>query len=198
MNEIEELRQRIARVEAALTRLGGTPGVQVYPDLVHLGQNTKVNGSLEVTGDLTADAGLVVTGSITLGGLAGGALWHFPAAPLVSTAWDGDAYSTTGKTLIDLSVVFSGVPAGVKAVAVRLSARDSASAATSNIFVGLSNNNTSLSFALAVSPRGLPNSYYAEQDGIVPCNANGDIYYQVQASGASTMDIILTVIGWAK
>jgi len=35
--------------------------------------------------------------------------------PLTSTAWDGgDAFSTTAKTLIDLSAVF-GVPAGVKA-----------------------------------------------------------------------------------
>jgi hypothetical protein len=30
----------------------------------------------------------------------------------------------------------------------------------------------------------------------VPCDANGDIYYQVLASGAGTFDIYLEVWGW--
>ena len=44
----------------------------------------------------------------------------FLTTPLTSTAWDEDSYSTTAKTLIDLSEVF-GVPAGVKAVMVKIS-----------------------------------------------------------------------------
>jgi len=47
--------------------------------------------------------------------------------PLTSTAWDGNAYSTTAKTLIDLSAVF-GAPAGIKAILAFVVVRDSGSA----------------------------------------------------------------------
>ena len=53
----------------------------------------------------------------------------FLTTPKTSDSWDGDARSTTAKTLIDLSAVF-GVPAGVKAVLVGVSMRDSGSAAS--------------------------------------------------------------------
>jgi hypothetical protein len=123
--------------------------------------------------------------------------WVYLAAPLTSTSWDGDAYSTTAKTLIDLSTVFS-VPAGVKAVLVRLSARDSASATTAGVYAALSPNNTADSLALAVSPRGLVNDYYAEQDSICPCDANGDVYFQCVASGAATLDVVIQIWGYAR
>src|SRR5690606_34758952 len=63
------------------------------------------------------------------------------ATPLTSTAWDGDAYSTASKTLIDLSVVF-GAPAGIKAALVNVSMRDSGSAGADCLLI-LSPNNTS-------------------------------------------------------
>ncbi|MDD4465707.1 MAG: hypothetical protein PHY25_03390, partial [Dehalococcoidales bacterium] len=52
----------------------------------------------------------------------------FLTTPLTSTSWDGDAFSTTSKTLIDLSTVF-GAPAGIKAVLCNVAIKDSASAA---------------------------------------------------------------------
>ena len=115
--------------------------------------------------------------------------------PLTSTSWDGDARSTTDKTLIDLSEVF-GVPAGVKAILARISARDSASAGTQSLYFALSPNDTTLSHAMAVKPSGLTNDYVADAVGIVPCDANGDVYYQINASGTNTMDCWFEIWGY--
>ena len=64
----------------------------------------------------------------------------FLTTPLTSTAWDGDAYSTTAKTKIDLSSVFSA-PAGIKAVLVAGTIADSGSA-TADCSFRLSPNDT--------------------------------------------------------
>ena len=118
----------------------------------------------------------------------------FLTTPLTSTSWDGDARSTTAKTKIDLSAVF-GVPAGVKAVIVKLVARDSGSA-TGAIFFEVSPNNVSYSAAVIVSPRGLPNDTLAYTNGVVSCDAGGDIYYQIDASGTDTLDCWLEIWGY--
>jgi len=115
--------------------------------------------------------------------------------PLTSTSWDGDARSDTAKTLIDLSAVF-GVPAGVKAVYATVSCRDSGSAATAGLFVILSPNNTASSGSLASRPSGLTNDYVKTDSGVVPCDSSGDLYYQIEASGASTMDVWLEIWGY--
>jgi len=115
--------------------------------------------------------------------------------PLTSTSWDGASFSTTPKTLIDLSSVFS-VPAGVKAILARISARDSASAGTQNLYFALAPNDATLSHALAVKPSGLTNDYVADAVGIVPCDANGDVYYQIKASGTNTMDCWFQIWGY--
>ena len=115
--------------------------------------------------------------------------------PLTSTSWDGDSFSTTSKTLIDLSSVFS-VPAGVKAVLVQLIARDSGSAASTNIFFGISPNNTDASCLVMAVGRGLPNDTMVYATGVCPCDANGDIYYQIVASGSGTMDCWIRIWGY--
>lgn len=113
--------------------------------------------------------------------------------PLTSTSWDGDAYSTTAKTLIDLSEVF-GAPAGIKAVLVRLIARDSGSSSF-NAYVDLSPS-SGITSALSVRPGGKANDYWDENNGVVPCDSNGDIYYKIGASGAGTMDVVLEIWGY--
>jgi len=113
-------------------------------------------------------------------------------APLTSTEWDSDAYSTTAKTLIDLSVKF-GVPAGVKAVEVRYTVLDSGSAANDTYLI-LSWDNTA-GEGIPISPYPV-NSRANRGAVIVPCNASGDIYYQISASGASTFVIILEIVGY--
>ena len=118
----------------------------------------------------------------------------FLTSPLKSTSWDGDARSTTAKTLIDLSAVF-GVPAGVKAILVRLVARDSGSS-SGFCQLGLSPNNTANSVAMQAYLQGVANDVYVSENGIVPCDANGDVYYQVVASGTDTLDAIIEIWGY--
>lgn len=111
---------------------------------------------------------------------------------LTSTSWDGDSYSTTAKTLIDLSAVF-GAPAGIKAVLFRVLVRDSG-ASTTDCWINLGLTNVS---ATGVGLRCMPaNDRWSEGTVVVPCDANGDIYYQIGASGASTMDVYLQVWGY--
>ena len=112
---------------------------------------------------------------------------------LTSTAWDGDSFSTTAKTKIDLSAVFN-VPDGVKAVLVVAAVRDSASAAN-DCMLCLSPNNSSLA-GPKVACSGLANDKWGYSTFIVPCDTNGDIYYQVVASGAGTLDAYLEIWGY--
>lgn len=115
------------------------------------------------------------------------------AAPLTSTSWDGDSFSTTAKTKIDLSAVF-GAPAGVKAVLIWVGIRDSGSAGGDTYLVlGPTN---SAGVGVSVGPSGRANDAWERAQLVVPCDANGDIYYQVAASGASTMDIFLQIDGY--
>ena len=117
----------------------------------------------------------------------------FLTAALTSTAWDGDAFSTTEKTKIDLSEVF-GVPAGIKAVLAKIAIRDSGSAATSCRFQ-LSGVSSGTNYSLTVQASPI-NDRYAYFSGIVPCDANGDIYYMAVASDSGTMDIYLEIWGY--
>jgi len=113
--------------------------------------------------------------------------------PKTSTSWDGDSFSTTSKTLIDLSSVF-GVPAGVKAVYVQMAIRDSASS-TTDAWIVLGADNTAgkgINFGCG----GLANDMWARPAAIVPCNTDGDIYYQINASGTSTFDVYLLIWGY--
>lgn len=114
-------------------------------------------------------------------------------ALLTSTAWDGDLRSTTAATLLDLSAVF-GVPANVKGINCRITCNDSASASNIGLYFALSPNNYQHFFA--ARPSGLPNGYYADESGFCPCDANGDVYYSVSASGAGTMEVYLMITGY--
>ncbi len=115
-------------------------------------------------------------------------------APLTSTSFDGDAFSTTAKTLIDLSVAF-GVPAGVKAIDCNVIISDSGSAAQTDIWFILSPTNTNYS-GRSTYCGGLANSARTCNSVIVPCDANGDVYYQCKASGAGTMTVYIQIYGY--
>ena len=119
--------------------------------------------------------------------------WVYLTAPLTSASWDGDSYSTTAKTLIDMSAVFA-VPAGVVAVLAKTAINDSASAAGS-YFLMLSPNNTA-GEGMAIRANFVSNDKIQEDQFVIPCNTDGDIYYQIAASGASTMDIIIQIWGY--
>lgn len=113
--------------------------------------------------------------------------------PLTSTSWDGDPRSDTAKTLIDLSAVF-GVPAGVAAISVDVALRDSGSGGTDCRF-WLGDDNTATS-GQAFVPMPVNDRFNFYAGSIVACNANGDVYYQVDASGAGTMDVWIYITGY--
>lgn len=117
--------------------------------------------------------------------------WVYLTAPLTSTSWDGDSFSTTAKTLIDLSVVF-GVPAGIRAIDIYVAVRDSDSAATDTKLTLAPNNTAGEGFIFSPLP---VNDRRFRGSAIVPCDANGDIYYQIDASGAGTFDAWIAI--WA-
>ena len=114
--------------------------------------------------------------------------------PLTSTSWDGDSFSTTAKTKIDLSAVF-GAPAGIKAVLLEVAARDSGSAGVETR-IRFSPNDTANSSAMECYLTGRANDQYNVSSGICPCNANGDIYYQITASDTNSMDVYLRIWGY--
>ena len=94
--------------------------------------------------------------------------------PLTSTSWDGDNKGTGDRAIVDLSTVF-GVPAGVKAVL--MSIQTTGDAANDYICFGPNSGN---SFALTC--RTTVASQIAHASGIVPCDANGDVYYYTQGT----------------
>ena len=118
----------------------------------------------------------------------------FLTTPLTSADWDGDARSTTAKTKIDLSAVF-GVPAGISAVLVRVMARDSGAGSGGAEFA-LAPNDTDLSHALFLNLSYGTNDITRSMSGIVPCDTNGDIYYQCVATDVGTLDVWLEVWGY--
>lgn len=122
-----------------------------------------------------------------------GYIFHPLTSPLTSTSFDGDSFSTTAKTLIDLSTAFSA-PAGVKAVLVTLQVRDSGSTTADTVLI-LGPTNTANAGMITVADRS-GNDRLNRATIVVPCDANGDIYYQVVASGASTFDVFMQIWGY--
>lgn len=122
--------------------------------------------------------------------------WHYLQSPLTSTSWDGDAYSSTAaKTLIDLSAVF-GVPAGVKAIDALVNIRDSGSVGT-YCYLILSPNDIAGSGKIFKADRAINDAFSPSSD-TVPCNSDGDIYYQIVASGSGTMDVVIQIWGYLR
>lgn len=164
--------------------------------------NVKISELVELTAPAADDKLVIVDASepldadktkyIRVSNLAAGAT--FLTTPLTSTAWDGDSFSTTAKTKIDLSAVF-GAPAGVKAILVRVSVRDSGSAA-GNPWLLLSPNDTTNVGALNLRAAGIANDALVDESGICPCDANGDVYYQCVATGSNTLDVWLYIWGY--
>jgi hypothetical protein len=114
-------------------------------------------------------------------------------APLTSTSWDGDSFSTTAKTKIDLSSVFSA-PEGIRAITAGVRLRDSGSAGN-DCWLILSPNST-VGNGISFGCSGLANNRRSRESAIIPCDAAGDIYYQINASGAGTMDIWIEIWGY--
>jgi hypothetical protein len=125
--------------------------------------------------------------------LTGYPVWKYLSTPLTSASWDGDTYSDTAKTLIDLSAVF-GVPAGVKAILVDVAIKDIDSTGPDDNYIILSPNAVAGSGPI-VRSKGRYDNDLESQQLTVPCDANGDIYYETAASGVLSLAVYLSI--WA-
>lgn len=113
--------------------------------------------------------------------------------PLTSTSWDGDSFSdVTTSTQLDLSAVF-GTPAGIKAVVLKVKALDSAAWGTAGLYFACGPSDAQWAHFL-VAPKG--GDVEERATSPVTCDANGDIWYRINASGSGTMDITLAVVGY--
>jgi len=115
-------------------------------------------------------------------------------SPLISTSFNGDSFSTVGKTLIDLSAQY-GVPAGIRAALITVHCRDSGSSG-GDYWAAVSPNNVSSSYIVGCRISYDPNDALRSASGICPCTSDGDIYYQIFASGSGTMDVWIEIWGY--
>ena len=115
------------------------------------------------------------------------------SAPLTSTAWDGDAKSTTAKTAIGLNTIF-GAPASVQAILVAVGVRDSGSAG-SDTYMLLSPTNVD-GQGIRFSCAGHTNDQWIYDTAIIPIAGTGNLYYQIAASGVSTFDVKIEIWGY--
>ena len=121
---------------------------------------------------------------------------HFLDEPYTNTDFDGDSFSSVGAhTKIENSDWSTTVPTDAKALIIRMIARDSGSAASTALYFSIYATSTATNPAAAVRPAGITNDAVAEIQGIVPCT-DGDVWYRCSASGANTMDVWLTVVGY--
>jgi len=121
---------------------------------------------------------------------------HFLTTPYTNAAFDGDSFSdVAANTKIENTSWSTTIPATAKALLIRCQCRDSGSAATTGLYVVLYGAAAATVPSLGVWPSGKTNDDYDETTAIVPCT-DGDIWYQVNASGATTMDIWLWCFGW--
>ena len=86
-----------------------------------------------------------------------------------------------------------GAPAGIKAALFRVAIRDSASE-TSDSVLFLSPTNVDLS-GPALDCHTV-NDRFSRAELVVPCDNDGDVYYQISASGAGTFDVSLQIWGY--
>jgi len=111
---------------------------------------------------------------------------------LASTNFDGDSYSDVSRTLLDLSSVF-GAPAGIKMVLFSLAVRDSG-AGTNDCYITIGPRDVAgTGFSFGCPPA---NDRWGRGCLIVPCNVNGDVYYEIQASGTATFEIYMQIHGY--
>ena len=116
--------------------------------------------------------------------------------PLTNTDFDGDSFSDVAvHTKIENTSWSTTIPSDAKALILRAVCRDSGSAGTNGLYLWLYPASASTSPCFSVYLNGIPNDQSQSETAIVPCT-NGDIWYRVNASAASTFDIWLYCWGY--
>jgi len=167
MDTLENLADRVRHLEMELKRMAQPPRTYSYPIFVDRSDRSLVK--LEAR------------------------LQFIPlTTPLISTAFNGDSFSDTAKTKIDLSAAFSA-PAGISAIYAFIIMRDSGSAGEWAYLIlsptDIADNGQKFGMQVA-------NDTWQTYSAIIPCDENGDIYYQIYATGVTTFDIYLEIFGY--
>ena len=119
---------------------------------------------------------------------------------VVAIGYAGDSFSTSSAT-IDMSAAIPSIfPTNItpKGYYIVIQARDSASSTTAVCRVDVAKDNTISSQQRLMCRVGdASNDTLQCVSGFVPCDSNGDIYINIIASGASTMDVYVSVTGIA-
>lgn len=116
-----------------------------------------------------------------------------------SSSYDGDAFSTQAKTLVDVSATFvhrktfAAWPYTARALYCEISLRDSGAGSTDTYIVVSDTSTANWGLTVRCPPA---NDRYASHQAWVPCDANGDFYLQIVASGASTLDLFIRICGY--
>jgi len=105
--------------------------------------------------------------------------------PYTSAAWDGDAKTAADSGIIDLSAAFS-VTASVRAVYATLAIKDG----TVDVLASLGPDSVDDN---ALTSRIQTADQYDSNAALVPCDANGDIYFT--ASG-NLDNVYIEIWGW--
>jgi hypothetical protein len=130
--------------------------------------------------------------------------WFYEPFFLNSFEIGGQKYSSLPDiTVINLNAESNGkIPQGIAAICLQLGARDSGSS-SGNCWVNLHRDSSSL-YVLqrsigtynGVGP-ALPDNTWSQEQGIVPCDNDGNISFRCQSTGEMTLDISIIVVGFA-
>ena len=120
----------------------------------------------------------------------------FLDTPYTNTDFDGDSFSDVGSnTKIENTSWSTTIPSDAKALLLRMAARDSGSAGQQSTYFALYPAAAAATAVATVQVGGLANNSIHEEVAIVPCT-DGDIWYRVEATGASTLDVWLWCTGY--
>lgn len=117
------------------------------------------------------------------------------ATPLTSTSWDGnESHSSDGSMqFMDLSTIFTA-PGYIKAVLLQVTHMDSG-ANSADCLIQFFNNGTGNAQGPSLRCMPATDRWFGGQL-VVTCDANGDIYRRIYASGTNTYEIFLSILGY--
>ena len=121
---------------------------------------------------------------------------YFLTTPYTNANFNGDSFSDVAvNTKIENTDWSTTIPADAKALLIRCQIRDSDSTNTNGLYFRLYGASGAADPSVSLWLNGVPNDQWTSETAIVPCT-DGDIWYQVNASGADTMDVYLWCFGY--
>jgi hypothetical protein len=114
-------------------------------------------------------------------------------SPITDASYDTGVFSSVSDQQIDMSSVFTGNLTYAQGYHFMIAIRDSGGAST-NCWIGFKT--SSGGSYVAWKSCHLANDEWARDVIFIPAGANGDIWFDINASGTNTFDLILRVVGY--